>query len=235
MSAYIKMGMWPQSPAKKGVTFSAQKNGNGYYTGSDGKRYGRIITYQNEELYFKVEPITWRILKQTDGIAFLLSKYILASNVFGWGGNNYQTGELRAWLYNAFYSAAFSQEEKSRILVTEVDNGARSAMFGDLSRPAVCPNTSDKVFLLSAEEAFEKFGLKNKDRKVRPTAYCKASGLRMDDNFADENGCGWWWLRSPMEYSEEMVLQVANDGNMTWWVCWEDVCGVVPAMRVKLK
>lgn len=61
--------------------------------------------------------------------------------------NNYEYSEIRYYLNNTFYNTAFSDEEKSYIVTTTVDNSLESTM-GEGGQ-YVCRDTEDNVFLLS--------------------------------------------------------------------------------------
>ena len=83
---YIYFGEYPQTLKEESVTIvSTTPDSNGYYLGSDGERYDKVIAnpfyYNNKPImyfnnkeqivkdkiyYFKVEPIKWKIL-QLDG------------------------------------------------------------------------------------------------------------------------------------------------------------------------
>ncbi len=93
--------------------------------------------------------------------------------------------DLRKWLNSDFLKSAFSNEESERILVSELRND---------DNPKYCTrggnDTKDRIFCLSIAEA-EQYFSSNKDRKCEPTAYVRKQGVYID------NGCCYWWLRSP--------------------------------------
>jgi hypothetical protein len=108
--------------------------------------------------------------------------------------------DLREWLNTEFYQKAFTDSEKELIAVTTCrDNGDGS------------PDTQDKVFLLSVNEALairEQFG--KELWQAIGTEYAKlkkedGSNLYVYDMTNEENyvyrngikkGCSWWWLRT---------------------------------------
>ena len=110
------------------------------YTYTDGKTYVRVPvtnvygsskTYSNgetvvdnDEAWFEVQPIKWRILTQEyDGgtTSYLLSEQLLASSCFyinsASQANDYAKSDnyLRDYLTNKFYQDAFSNTDKSKI------------------------------------------------------------------------------------------------------------------------
>jgi hypothetical protein len=147
-------------------------------------------------------PIKWRVLQNTGSELFILSEYI--SDCKRYHGEHvditWRDCDVRQWLNDAFYDAAFNAAEKGLIKTTRcTDNGERS------------PDTEDKVFLLSVAEVnnlTEKLG---KDfRRARGTEFAKvkkADGCHlyvMDGNVdtdyisegGEKHGCSWWWLRN---------------------------------------
>ncbi|MCR5496197.1 MAG: InlB B-repeat-containing protein [Treponema sp.] len=129
----VKFGDFPQTIAESGITYSSSTVYNGWYLGSDGYFYEKVhengyyTTYRYSNnvrvakinntspnyLYFKVEPIEWRVLK-IDSEArtkLLLAEKILTANVPYYGAtsertlngttiyaNNYKYSNIRAYL-----------------------------------------------------------------------------------------------------------------------------------------
>lgn len=115
------------------------------------------------------EPIEWIVLEKTNGKALLITKYGIDCKKYNetYTDVTWETCSLRYWLNNTFLNNAFSNEERNKI-----------------------QNTSDKVFLLSIEEA-KKYFSSSDSRKCQPTPYAIQNGVYTVD------GDGWWWLRSP--------------------------------------
>lgn len=143
-------------------------------------------------------PIQWRVLQNSARELFLLSEYILDCKRYHntYTAITWRDCDLRQWLNDVFYQAAFTDAEKALIKTTRcTDNGEGS------------PDTDDKIFLLSIAEV-EPLG---KDfRRARGTAFAqlkKADGCElyvMDKNVPEDYiheggktyGCSWWWLRN---------------------------------------
>ena len=119
--------------------------------------------------WFKYEPIKWRILKEEDGKAFLLSELVLDSmpyNRFNTdsvsttaefehnGGvgyaNDYRLSDVRQWLINTFYNDAFTSLQQQIIEVTRVNACTTGAHVKD---------TYDKIFIPSKAEFEEIYGI----------------------------------------------------------------------------
>ena len=132
-------------------------------------------------------PIKWVVLKQDGNKALLISAYGLDAKLYN-EEFKYVTWEacaLRRWLYEDFYNAAFTEDEKKRIIATNVknsDNPEYNTSGGN--------NTEDRIFLLSIDEA-EKY-LTESERRLIPTPYAAKQG-----EWQGNNGNCWWWLRSP--------------------------------------
>ena len=94
---------------------------------------------------------------------------------------------LRKWLNHDFLKAAFSEEESARIKVSELrnDDNPKYGTGGGNS-------TKDRVFCLSIAEA-EQYFRNDEERQCQSTEYARDRGADVDDN----NGCCYWWLRSP--------------------------------------
>ena len=141
---YILFGEDPQSIKLGNVTITEPQDSRGYYLGSDGSYYAKVTGNPYESgftfstgasvtkgtsYYFKVEPIKWRILSQNNGKALILCESILINHRYDDNSNNYANSEIRTWLNNQFYNAAFTELQQAIIETTTVDNSARSTAF----------------------------------------------------------------------------------------------------------
>ncbi len=241
------MGTYPQTiKAPKIKINEEKKDENGYYTGSDGKKYAFVKTPRNyyrfsngEEIkafrsyYFKVEPIKWKVLEVQGDLAFLFSESILDHHNFDSLSNDYDKSSIRKWLNNEFFLKAFSEEEKRIIQTTNVDNSYTSV--NDIYNPHVCSNTKDKIFLLSAKEITNQaYGYStsiNGDyaRRKKNSDYAKANYAYEDK----DNGYGCYWLRSAC--SSNKAARIFSYGNYEHFYASSDCIGIAPCMWVKFK
>lgn len=120
--------------------------------------------------------LSWKVLdKSSDGgKVLLLSEDIVEERPYhddeGVGPDlTWEASDIRAYLNSSFIVRHFSEEEKSRICDTELENND-NPVFGTNGGN----DTIDKVFLLSIEEAWE---------------YEYTGDLFVDGEL--------WWLRSP--------------------------------------
>ena len=246
---YLWFGEYPQTLKKDSVTITATTDARGYFLGSDGAYYAKVVaspdekgyTFANgkevtegETYYFKVEPIRWRIASQTGTKALIVCDSIIEVRPYDDDVNNYKNSEIRAWLNDGFMKAAFSELQKTLIQTTTVSNNAQST--GDSKNPyADKSSTKDQIFLIANNELASKNGLsKTNERKMLTSDYARANGAYMSRAAADF-GNGYWWLRSPGSAAENFAQCVPGDGDKGYYdTVSRTNIGVVPAMNITL-
>lgn len=155
---------------------------------------------------------------------------------------------------NGFLQTAFTKEEQKLIVETLVDNSeestnpaTNSSTFNGGLNQYACVDTTEKIFLLSFQEAStlgygfadynvslnEAKGITTSTRTRSPTDYAKDKRA-----FSSDKGFGSWWLRSP-NYSNENAMSFVDDKgagsrSFTNLADKTDV-GVVPALYIKLQ
>lgn len=159
---------------------------------------------QDNDLMNGKEPIEWRVLAidKSSEKALIISRYALTARCYH-NGDTYPTwanSDIRRWLNGQFLRNAFTPEEQSVILRSMLSSSDYEGIEGGL-------DTSDRVFLLSREEA-AKYFTGSADRLVKPTEYARSMGV----GIANENGCCWWWLRTPGTFSYDAGLVYAVGG-----------------------
>ena len=252
---YILFGWYPQTIKSSDVTVGVVADEDGYYLGSDGERYAKVVanprdsdyTFSNgskvtdgNTYYFKVEPIRWRILSESDGNAFILADGIIANKAYDAGNNNnYKNSDIRAWLNGEFLNTAFGEVAQGMIETTEVDNSVYSTGYD--SNQYACENTFDKVFLLSYREAVNcEYGFSSdyRDydtaRRMTVSDYARSTGAYIDTSNSCF-GCGYWRLRSPYSNYSSYARRVSSDGYVGYYYSVNyDHDGVVPALNIIL-
>ena len=153
------------------------------------------------------EDIEWLVLAKNGNKTLVISKYALDCQQYNTSDTDveWESCSLRKWLNGTFASSAFTSDEQRMIqnaTVTAGENPSYSTSPGD--------NTTDKVFLLSIEEA-EKYFATDESRKCSPTAYAEAQGA----DTSSEATC-YWWLRSPggEQYN---AAYVSTDGSVNYY------------------
>ena len=171
------------------------------YTYTDGKTYVRVPvtnvygsskTYSNgetvvdnDEAWFEVQPIKWRILTEDyDGrsISYLMSEQTLASSCFYIDRNADQANDyaksdnyLRDYLTNVFYEDAFSSTDKSKIAGR---NLTESDLYPETASGSTTVALSDqKVFTLTYKDMLTaEYGFTARNARLKsPTDFAIAN------------------------------------------------------------
>lgn len=226
----------------RGVYFTSYRPENISNPSSTSNSFQDENGYNTNNVYwFKYEPISWRVLDIQGDKAFLMAELVLDSQDYHYststrtiGGstiysNNYQESHIRAWLNDNFYNTAFSNEEKTIIQTTVVDNSVISTGYNP--NQYACPNTNDKVFLLSYVEATSAtYGLSTSaSRQFSPSAYAQSQGV-----YKNSNGFNWWWLRSANSSMGHFERSVSYIGDINRLTINFSSYGVVPALWISL-
>ena len=123
---------------------------------------------QDNNLENGKEPIEWVIKEETEKGYLLVSRYVLDFKNF----HNveelvtWETSDIRTWLNGEFYEESFNDEEKTKILLTTVDNsedptlGQENKISSNYSQYGYDQgdNTEDYVYLLSEYEYYKMYG-----------------------------------------------------------------------------
>ena len=154
------------------------------------------------------EPIEWRVLKRDGNKALIITEYCIEQKPFNETLTrvSWENCTVRKWLNGAFMDQAFSEKEEEKIISSKISNDGN--------------DTTDKVFLLSSDEA-EKYFESDADRSTDATANVST------------NYC-YWILRTPstsgpyvchVDYTGELGYSEVVDRE--WWLR--------PAMWLKIK
>lgn len=193
-------------------------------------KFGAYEQDNNEEN--GVEEIEWLVLERQGNKILIISKYALACAAYNLeiletNGCRWHNCSLREWLNYEFINDAFSETEKAMIQRTTVSADKNPKYSTDPGN-----TTTDKVFLLSVNEAMEYFDT-NSARKCELTEYAAAIGRelfdknvknapsRFKDLAPDEwqcvNGTGncKWWLRTTGESVHDTTC-VEYTGNINY-------------------
>lgn len=234
----ITYGLYPQKNINDSLLLSSlnaltvpEANGwylynNEYYAKTIAKPYDSNYVFDNgttivsgETYWFKCEPITWKILENSNGQYYLLSSLLLDTHRFDDDSQNYAESELRTWLNNEFYNSAFALGD-SYIEITNVDNSAVTT--DDEYNSNVCDDTQDKVFPPSYKDYLEhNFGFNSnrgnvKSRECKTTDWSRANGARYMTNQSYLYN-GYYCSRSPTSFSTTYI----------WTI---DPCGAILSM-----
>ncbi len=232
----IYFGKYPQTQVKDSTLTASLDQIAGSVSARPSESAWSDVDYQNERyrkvyvsqsrLWFKYEPIEWRILRQEDGTALLMANIILDSRQYcSSPTSDYAKSDIRKWLTGTFYETAFNASEQTIIEATEADHGL---------------DLNDAVFLLSLEDICNSsYGFcpvssfYDAARRLKCTDYAKSQGAYVSD--FSYSGNGWWWLRSP-SYNSNYVYGVCYDGFADSYSrqVVDPGGGVVPALCIRL-
>ena len=161
-----------------------------------------IITFgkceQDNNISNGQEDIEWLVLEKTENSALLITVKIIDMAEFNtetnadWNQESTETdwssSDLRNWLNNNFYDTVFSAEEQEKIISTKIstpDNPENGISGG--------PDTEDKVFCLSSQEA-EKYLVGTDYLQPALTNYAlnKFNNFESKTFMLDYADTGWW-------------------------------------------
>lgn len=255
---YIYFGKYPQTLKKKNVNVGETSLENGYYLGSDGYEYARVVATPNGEAYkfssndtasygnayyFRVEPICWQIkdFNSSTNSVVLLSTFVLDNGSFQ---NN--VSEVDGVYYNTTSltpnDTLANNYEYSRVrswLNNTFYNSALSSLQQSLVVSTSCDSTDNNVYLLSYSDIVDNYGY-NADLTMDSilcksvSDYAIASGAYINET-ANYYGQGNWWLRTSSDSISNHTGYVDYMGtkNLT-----QDVtvitCGIVPAVTISI-
>ena len=164
------------------VQTAAPASGRGYAVGS-------VITMgsfeQDGESLNGKEPMEWLVLAVEGDRALLISRYALTTRAFD--GSTWEQSGLRSWLNGDFLKWSFTDEEKQRILETDLSADRNPSFSTDPGKA-----TRDRIFLLSLAE-YEKYFPGN-------SGACEATKDCARYAYCSKEGSGrlcYWMLRTP--------------------------------------
>ena len=120
---------------------------------------------------------------------------------------------IRKWLGSNFYKKSFDDTEKKRVLVTKVKNKKNTEYDQSSGK-----NTSDRIFLLSIDEAKKYFS--SDEARI-----CKTK----------DGSAKAWCLRTQGNTNFRISLVASDGGIHTFGDNEEDNYGIRPAMWVNTK
>lgn len=198
------------------------------------------------------EAITWKVLDVQDGKALVISEKILARVRHryvedGHGAVTWETSRVRQWLSEDFFDAAFSDEEKTAVYLTNV----KSEPNPDYTDTDPGKDTQDYVFVLGLEQYDAYFADDGdlfdaiapytevarvgnpyaKDELVRTAKYYPMNNAVRGNA---DGSAGWWWLRTVgQDYAADGNFMIRVDAaGKADGVGSDADCGVRPAMWV---
>ena len=178
------------------------------------------------------ESIEWQIIDVQDGKALIVSKSVLDCKRFNDTEDNIRWADssLREWLNADFYDSAFLDDEKSKIIHTEVINtgtyegydsscswtitNTKSVLDTVIAESPDQEVTQDNVFLLSIDEVNHYFA-SEEDRK----AFLSEYGVEVFINLGMEQAKSYGSMdeNAILDYYEDSEEHYGR-GFCNWWL-----------------
>ena len=199
-------------------------------------KYFHYSYNENEYHYFKIEPIVWRVLEDTNGVKTLMVDKAIDNVQFSDYLNEacYDDSSIRYWLnddLNFFYLEGLTAEEKGKLLDYKLDKdkmknnyyfGTKS-LSDDFGKEEQLDKTPihDRAYLLSEEELFygEKakiYGFDESDavadvnRRFGSTGYAKFKGVWFSNKKETLGNC--FYMTRTTGYDQSDVVYVDENG-----------------------
>lgn len=163
------------------------------------------------------QDVAWIVLAKEGNRALLISAYGLEQQPYNQKREKvtWATCTLREWLNDSFYKTAFSSLEQNLIETTSI----HTEVYDDWDA-VPGPDTEDKIFVLSSDEA-EQYFESDDFRKCYPTSHAAKNG------FKSKNGCCLWWLRTPGPDNTYVTIV-----DITGEICYITVKGADISMQL---
>ena len=131
-------------------------------------------TYEQDGDAETEDPICWDVLDKDGDAVLLISHDVIAYQRFSDSRKCviWEDSEIRTWLNQEFYAEAFDETEQASIRETTLENpstvgfAAHVDPSGDVQVRESRPDTKDKIFLLSWEEAEQYYGNRLTDASI---------------------------------------------------------------------
>ena len=163
----------------------------------------------------------WRVLDVQGNKALIITEHIIERRQYNVQNIDvsWETCTLREYL-NGEFLQKFTAEDQKRISETRINN-PNNLWYGT----AGGNDTTDKIFLLSLEEADKYFGNSGDYENKRRTSYDGQKWVSDNNGFGFSNAndsnriaqynnqASWWWLRSPGR-SSLLAAPVFYDGHV---------------------
>mgnify|MGYP003293130871 CR=1 FL=1 len=255
----VQLGEYPQSRVKDTELIaqlddlSPESDGYIHYDGSKylleaAEKYGSFLNPytsfdEGDVFYFKMEPITWKILGEDDNHKLVLSEKIIDNRMFlfnrGMGtigkktyeSNNYEISELRGYLNGYDLPDEVSHEDYTGCgFIDKYFNDVERAIFKTTHLEQITKDeernfaVDDRIYLLSTDELKNsEYGFtSNNDRKAAYTDYARFHGAN-----------GSYWNRSVKDSNSYCYVDItSSDGSISNSVYNYSTYGVRPAAHI---
>ncbi len=199
----VVFGEWPQTIKQEKVDIIDKKDKRGFYLGSDGSYYAKVVAkpyyegyvFSNqtvietgETYYFKVEPLNWTIIKEEGRKLLIHCDNIIFNKAYQSNFEKDEDGDIVTDFNNAppdTYANNYIYSEIRKWILNDFLKKLKYSSTFDPDRIKILdynicednslPSFFDKGFLLSKDEV-ERFGTGYKPHMRSATDYAKACG-----------------------------------------------------------
>ena len=194
----ITFGSYPQKEVTNTVTSeisSAVYNNDGIAVVGEKKykRKGKIGAYR----YFEYEPISWKVLDETENELVLQSSKIIDTYDGSEHTGNFETSKLKEWLNDTFYNAAFDSVLKNVICDINTvkvdiltDDMINNTDYGYCNAATRMENITDYAAFIpeSNEKAASDYWLRSDEQESYLAGYVNADGNCIYSVFSGKKG-----------------------------------------------
>jgi hypothetical protein len=161
------------------------------------------------------EAVAWRVIASENGQGLLLAEKNLDCQPFNsnWTETAWDKSTLRQWLNSDFIDVVFTADQQQALVLADL------VTPGNAELGIATNQTSDRVFILSKEEAEDYFS-SAEDRIAENTPYAIVRGAQ-----SSTGGFGNWWLRSSGS-SATRAAEVYSDGSIVEHGFYVDYDGI---------
>ncbi len=239
---YVYFGYYPQDIKESNISVSSVADEDGYFIGSDSEKYAKVISNPYEQgykfsdnavvasgvtNYFKVMPIKWRILSNSNGNALIACETIIDNRDYGLSLDaadeiNYDWGisGMRAFLNNEFYDKAFNTMQKNLVQETYLEY----------------ENVMEKILLLNYPDIQNPdYGFSTPESTNRLTSdYTRSTGAYMYTN--EYYGYGIWWNRIYITQTRDSLYNARVGGitPVSSGIVVKEHWGISPSVTIKI-
>ncbi len=256
-ATYVKFGVYPQTIKASSVTVdetivNPEISGARYYLGSDGNWYAKVTengnsgSYQysngdyikyssvNRTLYFKVEPIIWRVLYSSKGL--LLAERILTANVPYYGSTssrtlngktvyakNYKYSNVRAWLNGTDNQLVTDGGSRNSYTIDWKDKGFLQQAFTESQQEMIKKATVDNSSRSTSDagnNVSQATSYYCEDTQDKIFLLSEQEVTRTDYGFASYNQYGNrnTRIRKPTDYALANYAFQSSSSGGSWWL-----------------
>ena len=239
---YIYFGEYPQTLKADSVTITSTQDSRGYYLGSDGCYYAKVVAdpytsgytfstgatvSSGTTYYFKVEPIRWRILSEDGETALILCDSIIANKAYQ-SSHSYNSNNGKYYTTaNGAPSGTYENNYKYSEVRAWLNAEFYITAFNELQRELILTTTVDNS-VYSTEYSSNPYACENTNDKIFLLSYREVTNSAYGFS-SDYSSYDTARRMQTSDYSRASgVFMYTNSsyyGNGCWWLRSPDSSG----------